>query len=164
MSTLARQAAHLRYRIGTLSPIDPSDLEPDRVDVLHICAHTTVCKRNLEMRARSARKIFSPDTSLGRPGHRFFPLLDTPPAQIFWPDGQKIIKAPVCSTAEIRPLNVENIYDTERQPKSAQPCCRRHSGVLGRMIVDGSSGGRPRGRRTKVIRQSRDPYYFRAFR
>ena len=28
------------------------------------------------------------------------------------------------------------------------------SGVLGRMIVDGSSGGRPRGRRTKVNRET----------
>ena len=28
------------------------------------------------------------------------------------------------------------------------------SGVLGRMIVDGSSGGRPRGLRTKVNRET----------
>ena len=28
------------------------------------------------------------------------------------------------------------------------------SGVLGRMIVDGSSGGRPRGRQTKVNREA----------
>ena len=89
VSTLARRAAHLRYRIGTLSPIDPSDLEPDRVDVLQICAHTTVCKRNLEMRARSARKIF------------FFGHLSDALDTDFWPDGQKNIKALVL----IVPLN-----------------------------------------------------------
>ena len=36
------------------------------------------------------------------------------------------------------------------------------SGVLARMIVDGSSGGRPRGRQTKVNRET--PNYFRVLR
>ena len=36
------------------------------------------------------------------------------------------------------------------------------SGVLARMIVDGSSGGRPRGRQTKVNRET--PIYFRVLR
>ena len=58
-------------------------------------AHTQQCAREIY---RCAKDFFS-DTSLGRPRHRFFPLLDTPPAQIFWPDGQKIIKAPVCTAA-----------------------------------------------------------------
>ena len=34
------------------------------------------------------------------------------------------------------------------------------SGVLARMIVDGSSGGRPRGRRTKVNRIRKTPIIF----
>jgi hypothetical protein len=32
-------------------------------------------------------------------GHRFFQLLDTPPAQIFWPDGQKIIITSICKSS-----------------------------------------------------------------
>ena len=51
----------------------------------------TVQEKFRDARAQRAREFFS-DT-FWTCGHRFFPLLDTPPAQIFWPDGQKIILA-----------------------------------------------------------------------
>ena len=87
--------------------------------------------------------------------------IETADGVVALPIAEELSCLDFCKKNEIRPLE---IFMTPNVSPSQLNLAVGGSGVFGRMLVDGSFGGRPRGRQTKVDARSRNPYYFHVLR